>query len=173
MNIYVGTGLIDELLKESYDPVTKEPLGCWNTINTDNEPESRDAERCLFDLKAQTYQSKILTTFIDMVDSSKIRLLEKRSEPDFMVKTDGDIHSKVLPFVQTDLLIEEISNLKLKHLPSGNLAVEKVVSALNKDRFSALSYLLFYINEFENFIKESKEVNINALISLARKPVIR
>lgn len=166
----LGAGLIDELLKESYDPVTKEPLGCWNTINTDNEPELNTAECCLFDLKAQTYQSKIITTFIDMVDSERVRLLEKRSEPDLTIKSDNDLKTKVLPFVETDLLVEEISNLRLKHLSSGNLTVERVVSRLDKDRFSALAYLLFYINEYENFLKTEKKNNIQSLVALARRP---
>ena len=166
----LGTGLIDELLKETYDPVTRQSLGCWNTVNTDNEPEVRGAERCLFDLKAQTYQTKILTTFIDMVDSYKLRLLEKRSDSDLFYRSDNNLESSVLPFVQTDLLVEEISNLKLKHLNSGNLAVEKVVSRIDKDRFSALAYLLFYINEFENFQKKENKSNVAMIASLARKP---
>src|SRR5699024_4262036 len=45
----LGAGLIDELLKDSYDPITKEPLGCWDTINTDNQPEVEDAEKCVYD----------------------------------------------------------------------------------------------------------------------------
>ena len=31
-----NTNKIDELLKESFDPITKESLGCWDTINDDN-----------------------------------------------------------------------------------------------------------------------------------------
>ena len=58
----MGIGLIDELLKEQYDPETGESLGCWNTINTENTPEDKiNADPCLFDLKAQGIQSKIVS----------------------------------------------------------------------------------------------------------------
>jgi hypothetical protein len=147
----LGSGLIDELLKESYDPLTKEPLGCLDTINTDNAPETEGAEKCVYDLKAQSAQSKIVTTFIDMVDSGKLRLLEKRHESIFIDVPDEQFSKEILPFFQTDMLVEEISNLKIKYLPSGGLTVEKVVSKLNKDRFSALAYMLWYINEFVAF----------------------
>jgi len=153
----LGSGLVDELLKESYDPITKESLGCWNTINTDNEPESSDAEKCLFDLKAQGNQSKIITTFIDMIDGNKVRLLEKKQESEFTAEDRDNIELKVLPYLQTDLLFEEVSNLKIKYLPSGALTVEKVVGKLNKDRFSCLAYMLWYINEFESYISDTSD----------------
>lgn len=47
-------------------------------------------------------------------------------------------------------MFEEIANLKLKVLNNGNLTVEKTVAKLNKDRFSCLSYCIFYIMEFCN-----------------------
>lgn len=147
----LGSGLVDELLKESYDPITKESLGCFDTVNTDNMPETDGVEKCVYDLKAQSAQSRIITTFIDMVDSGKLRLLEKRHENIFSDIEDSDYEREILPFLQTDILIEEISNLKIKYLSNGGLTVEKVVSKLNKDRFSALAYLLWYINEFQSY----------------------
>lgn len=150
----LGAGLVDELLKCSYDPITKEPLGCWNTINTDNQPEIEDAEQCLFDLKAQSFQSKIITHFIDAIESGKVRLLAKRQEGDFTVKERENLKELVLPYVQTDFLFEEIANLKLKHTNNGGLSVEKVVKKMDKDRFSGLAHLLFYIFEYCNTVKQ-------------------
>jgi ribonucleoside-diphosphate reductase alpha chain len=157
----LGCGLVDECLKESYDPITKEPLGCWNTVNTDNAPESSKAEKCLFDLKAQGIQTKIITTFIDMVDGGKLRLLEKKQESDFANVDQDNLISKVVPFLQTDLLFEEVSNLKIKNLPSGGLAIEKVVGKIDKDRFSCLSYLLWYVMEKEKEITDKQPVNMS------------
>ena len=166
----LGAGLIDELLKESYDPVTGEYLGCWNTINTDNQPEVKDAEKCLFDMKAQHFQSKVVADFIDAVESGKLKLLEKRQDSDFTQKDKQNMELNVLPYVQTDLLFEEIANLKLKHMTNGALSVEKVVKKVDKDRFSALSYLIFYITEYCSAVKPKVEVKIPTLTSLARKP---
>ncbi|HHU80800.1 MAG TPA: hypothetical protein GXZ35_05645 [Acholeplasmataceae bacterium] len=144
----LGAGLIDELLKESFDPITKESLGCWDTINTDNTPELNESEKIVYDLKAQSVQNKVVTTFIDMVDSGKLRLLCKKQLSEFSEKELDDIDNKVAPFLQTDNFFEETANLKLKHLPSGGVTIEKVVKKLDKDRVSACIYVLWYINEF-------------------------
>lgn len=167
----LGAGLIDELLKESYDPITGEYLGCWNTINTDNQPEVRDAEKCLFDMKAQHFQSKVVADFIDAVESGKLKLLEKKQDTDFSPKDKQNMDLRVLPYIQTDLLFEEIANLKLKHMTNGALSVEKVVKKVDKDRFSALSYLIFYITEYCSAVKSKKNnTNVSSLTALARKP---
>lgn len=167
----LGAGLIDELLKESYDPITGEYLGCWNTMNTDNQPEVRDAEKCLFDMKAQHFQSKVVADFIDVVESGKLKLLEKKQDTDFSSKDKQNMDLRVLPYIQTDLLFEEIANLKLKHMTNGALSVEKVVKKVDKDRFSALSYLIFYITEYCSAIKSNKNnINVSSLTTLARKP---
>lgn len=168
----LGAGLIDELLKETYDPVTGEYLGCWNTMNTDNQPETKDAEKCLFDMKAQHFQSKVVADFIDAVESGKLKLLEKRQDFDFTAKDKQNMDLRVLPYLQTDLLFEEIANLKLKHMTNGALSVEKVVKKVDKDRFSALSYLIFYITEYCAITKPRVKTNINSYRNLARKPQI-
>lgn len=168
----LGSGLIDELLKEAYDPITGEYLGCWNTINTDNQPEIRDAEKCLFDMKAQRYQSKVVADFIDVVESGKLKLLEKRQESDFNSKEKQNMDLNVLPYIQTDLLFEEIANLKLKNMQGGALSVEKVIKKVDKDRFSALSYLIFYITEYCSAVKQKKTNNTFSILSMARKPSI-
>ena len=149
----LGAGLTDQLLKDADDPITGENLGCWNTVNTDNEPEIKDYDSCLFDMKAQTYQSKVVSYFIDSVDSGKLRLLQQRKESDFTLEEKDDYINKILPYIQTDFMFEEIANLKLKVLPSGAITVEKTISKMNKDRFSCLAYCIFYILEFTNNIQ--------------------
>lgn len=145
----LGAGLIDELLKESFDSITKMSLGVWDTINDDNEPEIPDiAEKILYNLKAQSVQSKVVTNFIDVVDSGKFRILEQRQQSEFSEKEYDDFDNCVAPFLQTDMLFEEIANLKLKHLNNGGVTIEKVVNKLDKDRTMATLYILWYINEF-------------------------
>ena len=67
-------------------------------------------------------------------------------------------------------MFEEIANLKLKHMSNGALSVEKVVKKMDKDRFSALSYLIFYITEYCNAVKQQVNVNVPNIVSLTRKP---
>lgn len=162
----LGIGLTDQLLKESFDPITNESLGCWDTINDDNTPEyPEEAEKILYSLKAQGYQSKIVTNFIDMVDSKKLRLLCSKQLNDFSVVEQDDFDNKVAPFLQTDCLFEEIANLKLKQLPNGNVTIERVVKKMDKDRVSALIYVLWYINEFCKDLYASSDYDYTTLIN--------
>lgn len=145
----LGAGLVDELLKDSYDKITGEYLGCFDTINTDNQPQSDKAEQCLFDMKAQSFQTKALSHFINAVDSGMLKMLIHKQEQDFNDKEREFFDKNVLPFVNTELLFFEIANLKLKS-QGKNLSVEKVVRKIDKDKFSAALYCIFYIMEFCN-----------------------
>lgn len=162
----LGAGLIDELLKESFDPITKESLGCWDTINDDNIPEVPEiAEKILYNLKAQSAQSKIVTNFIDVVDSGKFRMLESKQQSEFTEKEYDDFDNCIAPYLQTDCLFKEIANLKLKHLSNGGVTIEKVVNKLDKDRVSATIYVLWYINEFCRDIYAVSDYEFTCLIN--------
>jgi ribonucleoside-diphosphate reductase alpha chain len=150
----LGVGLVDELMKESFDPNTGESYECWNTINTDAQPETQGAELCLFDLKPQSANSEVLVAFIDMVESGKLRLLEKKQNSDYDINDKNNMAENIAPFIQTDFLVEEISNLQLKPLSSGKLTVERVIKKYGKDRFSGLAYILWYIKTYEDNIYE-------------------
>lgn len=162
----LGAGLIDELLKESFDPITKESLGCFDTINDDNQPEIPEiAERILYNLKAQSVQNKMVTNFIDAVDSGQLRLLESRQSSDFSEREYDDFENCVAPYLQTDVLFEEIANLKLKHLSNGGVTIEKVVNKLDKDRVSATMHAIWYIYEFRRDINESSDYDFCTFIN--------
>lgn len=169
----LGTGLIDELMKETYDPKTGETYPAWNTINTTAEPETKNAETCLYDIKAQSAQTRIISNFIDIIDSCKLRFLENRNGGDYSIKNDDDLNSKVMPYVQEELFFQEVGNLKL--IQNGkNLSIEKVVNKFDKDRFSAVAYLLYYIVKVKDSLNNESKFNaesyVQRLKKLNRKP---
>ena len=166
----LGSGLVDQLLLDSYDEITGNYIGCFDTINTDNKPENPNAEKCLFDMKAQGYQTKVVSYFINAVDSGMLKMLIRKQEQDFTDKEREFYDRNVLPFVNTELLFMEIANLKLKVMSGNNLTVEKVVKKIDKDKFSALSYCIFYILEFTNQERIRPSFDPSALASLSRKP---
>ena len=166
----LGSGLVDQLLLDSYDEITGNYIGCFDTINTDNKPENPNAEKCLFDMKAQGYQTKVVSYFINAVDSGMLKMLIRKQEQDFTDKEREFYDRNVLPFVNTELLFMEIANLKLKVMTGNNLTVEKVVKKIDKDKFSALSYCIFYILEFTNQERVRPSFDPSALASLSRKP---
>ena len=157
----IGSGLTDEMLKPSYDKITGEYLGCFDTINTDNQPQSSDAEKCLFDMKAQGTQTKVVSHFINAVDSGMLKMLVRKQEQDFSDKEREFMDRNVLPFLNTELLFMEISNLKLKLLSGNNLTVEKVVRKIDKDKFSALSYCLYYILEYTTKTEQEEKYDFS------------
>ena len=166
----LGSGLVDQLLLDSYDEITGNYIGCFDTINTDNKPENPNAEKCLFDMKAQGYQTKVVSYFINAVDSGMLKMLIRKQEQDFTDKEREFYDRNVLPFVNTELLFMEIANLKLKVMAGNNLTVEKVVKKIDKDKFSALSYCIFYILEFMNQERVRPSFDPSELASLSRKP---
>lgn len=164
----LGAGLIDELMKETYDPKTGETYPAWDTMNTTAEPETKNAEECLYDLKAQSDQTRIISNFIDMIDSYKLRFLENRNGGDYAIKDDDDLNSKVMPYVQEELFFQEVGNLKL--IQNGkNLSVEKVLNKFDKDRFSAVAYLLYYIIKIKDNSNDENKFNAESYVQRLKK----
>lgn len=146
----LGIGLVDELMKEQFDPITNESLGCWNTINTDDEPEIPYAEECLYALKSQGQNHDIIVNFTRYIETGMLKLLEKRQDESLVVHDEVYLEKEVVPFVQTDMLLEEIANLKLiMSETNSKLSVERITNKVDKDRYSALAYALYYIKLFE------------------------
>lgn len=144
------SGLIDSLVLEQIDPVTGESLGCYKTMNTDIESELDDAEEILYDINASSVNNDVIVNFIDMVSSKKLQLLEKNTDTAYDIQDEDYYESEILPYLQTDLLLEELANLKLKTTSSNKLGVEQEHRRINKDRYSALAYGLYYIDKFES-----------------------
>lgn len=153
----LGAGLIDELLRETIDPSTGESLGCWDTVNDDNTPEVFNSPKLVYNLKAQSSQNEIVTTFIDYVDSGKLKLLERKLESDFKDSEWDDADNKVRPFIETDAFIEETANLKMKKLNNGGITIEQATRKVDKDRVSALIYMLWYVDKFAKDLSIDEE----------------
>ncbi len=168
----LGKGLLDELLKEQIDPANGETLECWNTINTDDEPDDPHAEKCLYALHSQGINTEIIVNFIDMVESGRLQILEKTPNNNMEQIDRNYLTSVLLPHLHTDFFVEEVANLKLKHLPGGKLTTEQLTKRVDKDRYSAVSYGLWYIKNFEDKVKQVEPVDITKLF-IFRKPNIR
>ena len=168
----LGIGLVDELLKNTYDPRTGDFLPCFGSLNTTNQSEDPQNEiRCLYEMKAQTAQTKIIGNFIDVVDSGTLRLLEQKQYDVFAAERDEEYQGKFMPYIQTDLLVEEVANLKLE-TNGKNLSVKKEVGRIDKDRFSALAYVIYYILEYENNVVTTNAVDFEDIF-MFRAPQIR
>jgi ribonucleoside-diphosphate reductase alpha chain len=166
----VGKGLLDELLKEQVDPVSGEILECWNTINTDDEPDNKDAKKCLYALHSQGINTEIIVNFIDVVESGKLQLLEKKQNSNYNLDDKDYINNILLPSLNTDFFIEEVANLKLKHMQGGKLSTEQLTKRVDRDRYSAVSYGLWYIKKFEDKVKKrNTNISPSSYFAIANK----
>lgn len=138
----IGSAVVDYALQETIDPATNEVYDAWATMNTDRQSDDPLAKELIFEINAQGMNTDIIVNFMDVIESGRLRLLVRENE----VNTDFKMSLEELnPFIQTDLLIEELANLTLKKLPSGKYTVEQVTKKVDKDRYSALAYGLYYI----------------------------
>jgi hypothetical protein len=157
----IGQGLVEALLDDSTDPETNEELGCFATINTSDKPAVPDSPPYVYSLKAQGINGEIIRTFIDYVDSNKLKLVKsyddiKENLPKEIDELDAEVVASQMQF-----LIDEVSNLKLKTTQT-SITVEQVVKRIDKDRYSALAYGLYYINLFLE--KEEEEDSMDDLL---------
>ncbi|KIN51929.1 LAGLIDADG family homing endonuclease [Bacillus subtilis] len=142
----VGGGLIDRLLEDVTDPETNEELGCWATINTDQKPDVPNSPEVVYNLKSQGINQDIITQFLDYVESGKLKLLKAFED----IKNQKDIADDVMveaACIQTQLFIDEVANLRIKK-NQNSFTVEQVVKRIDKDRYSAIAYALYYIAQF-------------------------
>lgn len=152
----LGVGAIDELLKSHIDPVSGDELVAFDTINTDHESDEAESEKCLFVVNAQGINTDIIVNFISIVDSKKLQLLDKVDQNQ-LNSTDTDFMTNgMLGAVQTEFFIEEVANLQLRTLNGGKLTVERNSKSLDKDRYSAVAYMCYYIMTYENKAKKEK-----------------
>lgn len=144
----IGQGVVEELLKESTDPDTNEELGAFATINTTDKCKSY-APELVYSLKAQGINGDIIRIFIDYIESNKLKLL--RQYDDYKENLPKDINKVELEqaCINTQYLIDEVANLKLKKTQS-SVTVETLVKRIDKDRYSAVAYGLYYIDVFMN-----------------------
>ena len=146
----VGMGLGDLLQKRTVDEATGEVFSAFD--HTDwklRKSTDPTAIRCLYNLKAQGINDKIIATFITTMQSM-VYLLEARDL--ISMELGNNIFTcPELSFVQTDMLIEEINNLKTVETGTlKKLTVDTISPKWKKDRYSALAYNLYYIITEDN-----------------------
>lgn len=155
----IGQGVLEELVKETTDPDTNEELGAFATINTDDKCKPY-APLLVYGLKAQGINSDVIRIFISYIESKKIKSL--RQFNDYKENLPKDVNKIELEqaCINIQYFIDEVSNLKLKKTSNG-ISVEPVVKKMDKDRYSATAYGLYYIDTFMNIEEEEDDEDEN------------
>lgn len=154
----LGTGLRDELLKPNVDTINGYAYSAWDSVNGEIKSTYNNALPLLYSLNAQSIDETkkdgrinnyAIINFIDCVDGKKLRMLEERKDNSLNPNSREEVEN-FAPFAQVNALVEEISNLKIKHLTNGEVTVERVLSKIDKDRYSSLIYALWWAMSYDN-----------------------
>jgi hypothetical protein len=82
-------------------------------------------------------------------EDKSCKLLKSSTEIDSMYKEGTITADEYAQFVETDILIQELSNIRQAFTDSGMTIYEKIIKAKKRDRATSLMYGLSYIFELE------------------------
>lgn len=104
-------------------------------------------------IKAITASNQFNTQFYPYMKScfedKSCKLLKPANEADALHK-DGEMTAEELAqHIETDILVQELSNIKQSFTDSGIIIYEKIVKSKKRDRATSLMYGLSYIYELE------------------------
>nr|DAQ66931.1 MAG TPA: large terminase [Caudoviricetes sp.] len=170
----LGKGLMDYVLDEQVLD-DGEILEALDMINTDYRSGYNNAKRMVYGIEAQSNNSEMITQFINIVETKKLRLLQPFDVNKALDIPDEDyLVSDVLPYLRTENFIAEVQNLTVEAIPSSNkLKIGQLVRA-DKDIFSAVEMGSWYIMKHCNDSYEEEEEDvISVLRTMVRKPRIR
>lgn len=158
----LGVGLADLMIKETFDPVTKQMLPAYGFFNRKEyeEIQPRNSVKILYGIKATSeINSNMHSTLYSKIYSGTISFLisERKAKEKLMSTKVGqrmkpeDRIARLMPHELTSQLFQEIMNLKIKPTGVNNqIAVELINSRMTKDKFSALEMGVYRISEIEN-----------------------
>lgn len=173
MKNYVGVGLTDAMIQYSTHDVTHvvyPPYGFTNSEDYKNK-QPRDCKKILYCLKANsTIQGDIDSTCFAELASGRVRfLIREQDAKTKMNSTQKGMNlpqelkiKKMQPYVLTTILIEEILNMRIKDgsVNQKNLTLERINTSMTKDKYSAFSYGLWRIKDYEDaWIKAQSRKN--------------
>jgi hypothetical protein len=157
----LGTGVVDQLVLQIDDNPP------YQVINDERYDKYKlpDSIPVLFALKAQnkeTRESDMVNVFMKLFNKKGVRLLKSPHEgiKDLenklkrKIKDSNERANLEIPYILTDVLSEEILNLRYKQAGNGTKA-EQISKRIKKDKYSALLYGLYWIH-----IQEQKNKTI-------------
>lgn len=142
----VGVGVMDELLKEQHeDGVT---YGPWGVMNENRKTEVPGAPKIVYCMKAGSGNNPdVITNFATWFDTGKIHIARPIREEDLANFNGENLFGDFLPKKETEEFVSEVFNIKMV-INGKNITIEKIDKKLDKDRYSSVAYVLWYIKNF-------------------------
>lgn len=158
----LGRGLIDYLVKEDKYP-------SYSVVNDDGTYEKYKLPNSLpliFNIMSNTKQtnaSDIHNNFMTVIANHDLKMLvsENIIKEKTKIKDYEKLGEILLPHVETSLFVDEVMNLTYE--AQGNKTkVKRVSKQMEKDRYSAVSYGLYYIYILERKNQRRKKETFDA-----------
>lgn len=165
----LGSGLLDFLTKEDKYP-------SYSIVNDDSYDKYKlpNSLPLIFNIKSNTKEtnaSDIHNKFMTTIANHDLKLLvsdtvikDKAKEKDM-----EKLYTRLLPYIETGLFVDEVMNLSYKERGHGGTTVEQISKQMDKDRYSAVSYGLWYIHLEEQKNQSKKREVLNPLSYFAVK----
>lgn len=143
----LGSGLVDFLVTEidenpPYSVVNDDRYNAYKT------PNSIPMIFAMNSTNRDTRASDIHNLFVNLISNHRVKMLISQSQARTKlgdIKDSQKLSDNLIPYVMTDLLVEEVMNLEYKQ--SGNdTQVKQISKSITKDKFSAFQYGLFYVH---------------------------
>lgn len=137
----------------------------YEVVNDDryNKFKTANSIPMIFVIKSQQAgmkDSDMNGLFMRWVGNGHVKFLESESQAKSRYRgKDEKLNEFLRPFMMTDFLQDEIMNLEYKQ-SGNNIQVKQVSRAIQKDRFSALKYGLWwvYLEEQKNKSRQSEHI---------------
>lgn len=168
----LGIGLVDYMIKSQTDPKTGDTYPDFGIINDDDGyykkyKTSVTEEDAMYIIKAtapinteahanvQTQLNAGKLKFLIDDRAAKVKLLDTKIGQNMRSEERNEY---LKPFMLTTILKEEMANLREEN-EGVNIILKRANKGINKDKFSAFEYGLYYIKQEEDKKKKKKRFN--------------
>ena len=150
----LGVGLGDFLVKENIDE-NGEVYPPFSVVNSNDFDKYKTDESLplLYGIKSQYKAGDIHVNCLSQITSGKVKFLIDEMEAkaqlnknDIKKMSGREMGEYLAPYLNTTALKDEMLNLRSKQRGK-ETDLERINSSIQKDRFSALEYLLWYIKQ--------------------------
>lgn len=169
----VGMGIFDALTKDIQDPETGEvypAVSCCNNPEMAARCVNPNADKVVWSVKAgDAFNSACALLLREGFRSGRIRLLQSELDArqslselkGFDALSESDQIELMLPYIQTTLLIDELTKLQHEETNGKIKVYEK--SGMRKDRYSSLSYNYYVAMQIEQKLNKRTYVDSHVL----------
>lgn len=167
----LGAGIADYMVKENIDE-HGEIYPPFSIVNDDrfDKYKTEDSLPLLYAMRSQGIASAIHVNCLSQISSGKVKFLIDEMEAKAILsqgknKLEGrELNEKLIPYMNTTFLKDEMLNLRAKQAGK-DLILDRINKKVQKDRFSSCEYLLWYVKEIEDKLKEGLKTESNDDIS--------